>query len=246
MGDVQVGDPGPVSVRPSETEGPSDYLSIRWNLGDDNFEVFQEKVLFDCEVYIAYRHNGKSGGNPHYHVCIPCESQKCGDKYRNRLKRQGWTGNGRFSIKFNSNGVHRFIQYASREGTSPEYKGVDQKFIDAAPQWVEQKKFQSTISTDRGAPRKKKSEDAFYSITYTNLLKVSVRYARNHALTSGKLEETIAHMTKNDWMFSNSVIVGGIPEFYFEQFTKMIKEGDRVGVSEGRILNMKKFCQYNH
>lgn len=197
---------------------PEEYLSIRLTIGECQFTVARTTVFKDCH-YIAYRHNGKFGTNPHYHVLVLSTNA---EKFRKRIKDNlPVSGNKYVSIKHNKNGLLAGIQYCSKEGSYPITSSDElHYFIDQAPKWV-----QTTIPTGDND----KCKDKDWQLTYTNLVCVAVKYARTQKTTSS-LKATVRDLIKNTkWRPSKWLITGGVPEFYerdFDMRMGKVKEPD--------------------
>jgi hypothetical protein len=92
-------------------------------------------------------------------------------------------------------------------------KAIIQSWIDAAPKWEHRDK---NLGHYLEKPQKKKChEDYFYDINYRNLIKVSLRYRKNHGIKSKDLAEVLAQMCLNGWAFCKQIMKDGIPEPYF-------------------------------
>nr|WPR18752.1 MAG: hypothetical protein [Owegonang virus 11] len=205
----------PPTDRPTDTPDSrfKSYLSIRLTIGESQLNQAIKSVFHDVR-YIIYRHEGKEGKNPHYHVLLPDDpSDALSDKMRNRIKRLGFTGNKYVSIKLNHNGLLQGIQYCSHEGTEPAVSGPELYSIIAyAPKWV-QKSIQ--VDSERPTKRSKPASDPDWQLTYTNLVSVAVKHARENSLTDKTLRGTVSHLIQNTrWRPSKWLVSGGVPEFY--------------------------------
>lgn len=197
---------------------PENYIAIRINFPHSRVE--DVVTCFD-ESFCLYPHLGKSGENPHFHICVPViddDMVKVTERLRKRLKgRLNLTGNKQISCKSMSNCVLKYIQYASREGTTPVHSGGDWgDWISQAPKW-EPKSVQTTIRGTRPVP-----EDHFKLLTYQNMKKVALRHRLRYNLKSTDMAEIHAHMIAHDnWDYNISVKKGGIPDCEYIHFEMM-------------------------
>lgn len=221
MGEVQsptgqtVGEGGLLSDPPPtdrHTDRFRSYVSIRLTVSETDINSLI-KTAFDDVPFIIYRHEGKDKTNPHYHVllCPDHVDDKLCDKIRNRIKRAGFSGNKYVSIKLNHNGLLQGIQYCSHENTQPAVSDPSLFDIIAhAPKWV-----QRTIDSYQEPSTKRPKGDPDWQLTYTNLVSVAVRHARECCLTDSSLKSTVGHLIKHTkWRPSKWLITGGVPEFY--------------------------------
>jgi hypothetical protein len=214
-------------------------LSIRVSAEHSQWDDIFTKCLFDASWYISWAEHGKSGSNPHFHVLLPGTGTNDAERIRKRLKTAGYSGNQRIRVKFEQNGVLQGIQYCGKEG-SPFAVGGDkaiiQSWIDAAPKWEFREK---NIGHYLEKPIKKKChEDHFYDINYRNLIKVSLRYRKNHGIKSKDLAEVLAQMCLNGWAFCKQIMKDGIPEPYFADFEQQC-DGKSV-FTAGMINNLRR------
>lgn len=199
---------------------PETYISIRINWAHADFETLRKGYQLDN--FCAYPHLGKERENPHWHICVPVEvgkdANKERDKYSMRAKRAlGCKGNKDHRYKVETNTVLKFIQYASKEETTPIHSGWDQ-WIENAPKW-EPKQVQTTINK-----RKTVDEDHFRMLTYQNYKKAALRHRLRYNLKSTDMAEIHAHMIQHDnWDYNISVKKGGIPDVDYIHFEMMCK-----------------------
>jgi hypothetical protein len=214
-------------------------LSIRVSAEHSQWDDICTKCRFDESWYISWAEHGKAGTNPHFHVLLPGSGTNDAERIRKRLKTAGYSGNQRIRVKFEQNGVLQGIQYCGKEG-SPFAVGGDkaiiQSWIDAAPKWEFREK---NIGHYLDKPVKKKChEDHFYDINYRNLIKVSLRYRKNHGIKSKDLSEVLADMCLHGWAFCKQIMKEGIPEPYFADFTQQC-DGKSV-FTAGMINNLRR------
>lgn len=170
-------------------------------------------------MFIAYPHSGKDGTNPHFHICIPTTApQQDVARIRQRLNRK-FKGNQEYSLKSCVNGLLAAIQYMSREGTDPIFKGDDVAvWIESAPKWEDKvPSFQTTLD------KKRKNPDNIPQITYGNMFIVCARWRARFALKRTDLTDIIEHMCDaGTWQLSASVHKGGIPETMLAEFVQFV------------------------
>lgn len=210
----------PPTDRPTDrSDIPQDYVSVRLTVGKQQIEDMFKTVFHDVR-YIAYRHEGKDRKNPHYHVLVldvhsAAITDKLCDKIRNRIKRTGFVGNKYVSVKLNRNGLLQGIQYCSHEDSSPIVSDDElYYYVEIAPKWI-----QKSIVQDGEPVSKRPRVDADWQLTYTNLVSVAVKHARDNHLTDKSLRSTVQHLIQNTrWRPSKWLITGGVPEFYENDF----------------------------
>jgi hypothetical protein len=127
---------------------------------------------------------------------LPRSGQRDSDRIPKRLA-AGYTGNRELSVKLNQNGSSSGIQYCSKEGPPFEVGGdsaVLSLWINSAPKW---ELLGKNIGACLDKPVKKpRNPDHYYTITYQNVLKVSLRSRKEQGITSIHLEDTLAAMHK--------------------------------------------------
>jgi hypothetical protein len=133
-GESTLDSPQQLSKQATEQQELQNYVSFRMT-SPKNWEEL-ENVVDGFDWYISYRHIGKNGDNPHFHVAVPGAKAEL-ERIRKRVKTAGLFGNKCFSGKPMQNSVLQFIQYASREETQPNIRGEVQQWIDAAPRWIQ-------------------------------------------------------------------------------------------------------------
>lgn len=196
---------------------PQDYVSFRLTVSREEFDKITSDVFLQSH-WIAYYHLGKDKKNPHFHLLLKLddclEEDKYNtiiEKYRQRIKRMGFSGNKYVSIKLNRNGLLHGLQYCSHEGTTPIVShDYLLEYVQRAPKWV-----QKSIPVETERPSKRPRGDPDWQLTYTNLVSVAVRHARDNSLTDRSLKATVADLiARTKWRPSKWLITGGVPEFY--------------------------------
>jgi hypothetical protein len=225
--------------QPTSPTPPDEYLSARITASHDTWNAIAQAGRFNESWYISWAEHGKSGTNPHFHVLLPGTGTNDAERVRKRLKTAGYTGNSQLSVKFNKNGILQGIQYCGKEGSPFKIGGdqtVIQSWIDAAPKWESRDK-------NIGAYLEKKSvkrchEDHFYDINYRNLIKVSLRYRKQHGMKTKDLAEVLAQMCLHGWAFCKQMQKEGIPETFFGDFEAQC-DGKSL-FTAGMINNMRR------
>lgn len=212
---------------------PDEYISVRLTI--DHSRLSDVLSILSDVCHCLWPHNGSKGDNPHYHILLPIsireDPRKYNDKMRKRIKdKLGLSGAGKVMLKSMTNDIVEAVTYCAKEHTSPIYSSdhaaVWQKMIDTAPAWVEKGQQPIQRYMKGTAPRKLINEDHFYQITYQNMEKVTLRYHKRHG-TKPDLASTLEHMHKNGWRLNVSVIRGGIPSTFFDEFEAKCK-GDTI------------------
>lgn len=206
---------------------PLRYVAVRINYPHDKDGVLKSAI--SDEVYCYYKHLGKTGENPHYHLCFPIEDGvdpvRVTERIRKKLKTKlDLKGNKQISCKSMDNGVLSFIQYASREGTTASHRGHPAKhpwmyWIARAPKW-EAKVVQKTIV----GVKRPRDPDVPKQLTYANMKRAALRHRLRYNLKTTDLAEVLGHMhDHDDWDLSIMVYKGGIPNVYRADFENMCK-----------------------
>jgi len=206
---------------PSLPPQPSDYVSIRLTVGENQFERFRS--FMGDVLYIAYPHKGRKGDNPHYHILVLSTKT---EMFRKRIKdNMGLVGNKYVACKLQRNGLFQGIQYCSRERTEP-FVSDDSllAYIAAAPAWIQQ-----TIKTDA---KTGKCLDKDWQLTYANLVIVAVKHARDNSMIDSSLKKVVADLIDSTkWRPSKWLICGGVPEFYENDFLQRLGKRKDVDMS---------------
>lgn len=208
---------------------PKDYVSVRVTLTHEQWPVI-EQCFLDFPWYISYPHLGKNGNNPHFHVCVPgCKRDS--NKIRERLKGAGLSGNQQFSIKCHQNGVESFIQYASREKTTPKTRGSVDKWIADAPKWLHAN-LKTNLNPFTG---KRKADDMMQDmrpINAKNVMYAAWAYRRDCLVSDpkgdrwNKLSDVILHMLDSAKYYIDPTFARqGVPDFYLDVFSSSCKVG---------------------
>lgn len=234
-------------LQPNQPNQPTDvqniapddnrYISVRITVGHDQVYKIVDKVLYDVEQYIIAPHKANTA-NEHFHVAIPIGNEKSStacERYRKRAKSVNGGGAGKIATKLYENGIEQFVAYVKHEDCQPVLKGYTEAWFAE----IERKqKDQSGISSHMDKrPVKPRNPDHFKQITYQNLEKVSLRYRRDNCIKSKQLEDTLEAMHRDGWRLQISVLRGGIPDSFFEQFTKACDE-DTI-FTHGRFNRMR-------
>lgn len=224
----------PQSPDPVLPQNLDDYLSLRMTIDHNKVHDIIHTVLHDVNHYIVYPHLGKSGDNPHFHICVAGvdTTSRCVDKFRLRCKRFA-KGAGKLMAKAMHNGICSFVGYVKHESATPYIKGFDRTWFDDIPvtQWKEVEKGEKVV--------KPRNPDHFKQITYMNMERVCLRYRAENGIQSNQLGATLEHMHKNGWRLQVTVLRQGIPQSFYEQFTAACK-GESIW-SEGRFNRMMKY-----
>lgn len=212
---------------------PKNYVSIRITVGHDQWDEVKQALQLDSEQpYVAYPHTGNNGDNPHYHITVVTDDvKKTSERLRNRLKRN-YTGNAQYSIKSMDNGILQAIQYMSKEGTDPIHEGDGTAgWIADAPEWVH--KVQSVLKS-RKRPR---DPDTIPQITYNNMMRICRRWRLTHDIKTTDLFKILDNiLPTEEYALSMTVIKGGIPQYFVDQFVEYTKEKSMQSHKCARLL----------
>jgi len=196
-------------------DAPVDYLTVRITIPHIDVKRMLTKLFLTGEVYVCYLHKGSKTNKEHVHILVPDMElkKKLNDRIRYHLK---LSGNKEFSIKGMHNGLMSGIQYCAKESTRPILSDDNSllKFIEAAPKWV----FKENISNYMEPPKSDKAVRD-WQLTYANLVPQAVLYAKKNGLAHDTLKRVCKHMFEHTrWAPSKWMVVGGVPEFYENQF----------------------------
>lgn len=209
------------------------YLSVRVTVRHNNVRELLKNVFGDTD-YICYKHTGFKTKKEHVHILVPDLS--IAQKLRTRLLRAGYKGNESFSIKSFTNGLSKGIQYASKEGTVPDYIGEFEDDIKNAPKW--EYKTEPNMHNYYGSSDKPDVKLRDWNLNYSNLVPQAVRYAKVNKMGNSTLKEVVKDMLKHTkWRPCKAMIIGGVPDFYMHDF--MYRMGQKTEP------DMSWFCQRN-
>lgn len=196
--------------QPTNHQPPTDYISIRLTVPHDEWARIHRSILHDTDDYVAYPHSGKTNENPHWHIFIGASNLRDAERYRKRVKTEFGSGNAVFSLKFLHNGVLSAVQYGSREKTKPMVSGAGSEWVSSAPSWVSRSELVSKPSKERlGDP----------TLTLSNLLRQSVKFAREHMPESRSLQNVLSRMVnQHNWVPSRELIRNGVPRDFHLMF----------------------------
>jgi len=197
---------------------PTGYISLRLTMKHEDWPLIAREVINDSEWYISYPHYGKNRDNEHFHVFLPGGRTES-EKYRNRAKKLGYSGNKHVSIKCHENGLSCAIQYGSRENTEPFAKGDNvQEWIENAPKWVQVDKASMLGKRGRVDPEGIK-------LTSVNHLRLAWEYRKKQRFPNDTLPGVIASMLDAGYYICPAFARQGVPDFYKDVFADSVKCG---------------------
>lgn len=195
-------------------EVPVSYIMVRVTIAHSRWSEI-EHVFNDCEWYISYPHMGKKADNEHFHVFIPGTRRSEAEKYRKRLNNLHLCGNKCICAQFYSNGLHKGIQYGSKERSQPIVKGNVNDWIDTAPEWI-----------DTGVRKKQPITEYGIKISCFNLLYKAWEWRKRHKCISTDLPTVLEFMLNSgEYCLCPTFSKGKAPIFYIDIF----KESCEVG-----------------
>lgn len=188
-----------------------EYLSIRVTVRHSDVSELLNTVFHDVD-YICYKHTGNKTKKEHVHILVP--DIALAERYRTRLLRAGYKGNGFVSIKTFKNGLSKGIQYASKEGTDPIVFGDFDDDIANAPKWEQKNMHNYYATTDK--PDVKLRD---WNLNYANLVPQAVRYAKINKMGEAGLEAVVKDMIRTTkWRPCKQMYIGGVPSHYILDF----------------------------
>lgn len=203
---------------------PKTYVSIRVTVTHDQWDVV-ESHLSDASWYISYPHTGSNGNNPHFHVFVPGSGKSDVEKYRKRLKSAGFSGNKQLSAKFCENGLEHAIQYGSKEGTNPKFKGDSVgDWILHAPRWL---KANLKDNLNPFKPKGKRDDvmEGMLPLTGKNALILCWKYRQRMNISSMDIGDVILHMLDSGrYYIDPSWARSPLPTFYKDVFYDSCKK----------------------
>jgi hypothetical protein len=209
--------------------GPAGYVSLRVTIPHCQWEVV-EQCLEGFDWYISYPHKGKNGTNEHFHVALPGTNKEA-KRVRERLKGAGLSGNKQLSLKCLENGVESFIQYASREKTTPKTRGSVSEWIDNAPKWLNAN-LRENMNPITGKRKADTMMDDMRPINAKNVLYSAWAYRRDFLVTDPKSDkydsigDVILHMLDSGkYYFDPAFARQGVPDFYIDIFKSSCQVG---------------------
>lgn len=214
------------------------YISVRITLSHAQVYKIEERLVYDVESYIIAPHKANSD-NEHFHVAIPIGNEKSStacERYRKRAKAINGGGAGKIAVKLYENGIEQFVAYVKHEDCQPVLKNYEKSWWDE----IERKsKEQTTMPRflEKESRKRPRNPDHFNQITFQNLERVTLRFRRENGITSTELEDTLEAMHKEGWRLQISVHKQGIPEVFYEQFTKACK--NETVFTAGRFARMR-------
>lgn len=228
-----------ISLPACENEG---YISLRITLSHEQKHIIEAHVVFDAPAYIIYPHKGTKTQKDHFHVCIAGVEMtpKTVEKYRKRVSTHIGKGNGFVSAKMHATLPATFVAYVKHEAGKPILQGF-------SLEWFNEIAAMDINTMDKqpgfGKPAKKpRNEDHFKQITYMNMERVTMRYRKEHGITSVLLEDTLEAMHKDGWRLQITVMRGGIPQQFFDEFTAQCK--NKTTFKASRFVMMRKLEQW--
>ena len=154
---------------------------------------------------------GKYKDNEHYHIFVPGRTKSDADRYRNRVKKLGLYGNGKFSIKCCENGIAQAITYGAREKTQPIVRGDwCYQWISDAPEWKEQPRASGS--------KRKRPDDLGIRLTSANFLKLCFEYRNETMKHTDDLVRVMEAMLNNGYYMDPSFSRTGAPDFFKDVF----------------------------
>lgn len=214
---------------------PTHYLSLRLTVPHSKWDDVLKYIIIDA-AFIAFPHDGKGHDNPHFHIFIPCDDTRGGEKYRNRIRKHMPSGgNALYSINFKSNGILNAITYGSREGTQPVLSPSLEYLVHLAPPW--EVKPQNIGAYLKKPAQRTTNPDNVKILTYRSLEKAALRHRQRVGITSDQLEDTLESMFKEDWRFDRTLNDRGIPATFFDEFTKQCHGA--TSWTKNRFLRMR-------
>jgi len=215
---------------------PTNYISLRVRVEHKFASAIWDKVFADLDWYIYSMHKPGTA-NEHIHMLVPGDTEKETEKYRKRMRDAlklvpGYEYKPRTNQIYASvfkKGIAAGIQYLGHEGSPIVGSNeMTEEWIKAAPKWVSSKPTEGCSGVGayfRTKPTREINPDHFKLITYRNLEKVTFRYHKENGITSINLEDTLEHMHKNGWRLDISIIRGGIPSTFYDEFHAKLKDG---------------------
>lgn len=201
------------------------YVSIRVSVPHSEWSKIESDVLLDGVEYIAYPHVGSKTHVEHFHIFIPTDDSKRVDMYRKRVHRafpdlSG--GNKLVSAKFMQNFISNAVTYGSKEGTQPYTRGDwTAKLIETAPAWEHQNI--GKFCTGRKPGSRPRDPDHFLLITPRNIERLTLRFRKEHGISSTDLADTLTVMYNHEYRLAEVFYRNGIQKCYFELFERACK-----------------------
>lgn len=202
------------------------YISVRVTLPHKDVEQVV-KVASDFN-YCIYLHKAGTD-NEHFHVCFPGGQP---DAIRQRFKR-AWPdrgGNGFICIKSFQNGLHNFVRYGHHEGAEPIFKEESWKAIieEGLSYGVYKKRDKEEQS---GTVKKVRERLSNPQLTMSNLLRQSIKWARENDTGTRDLGSVLKRMVNHGWDPDYGLMSKGVPSEYYDIFAarmtgKSIEEQD--------------------
>jgi hypothetical protein len=202
-------------------EIPTHYISARVTVEHSRWDEVHACIA--DQRYLSWPHLGKGTDNPHFHILIVESDAKAIEKLRKRFKdKMALKGNGQVRFKLEGNGILHAITYCAKEGTPAIHsQEADSFLVESAPPW-EQRDTPGIGSHFNSRERKPIHEDHFRELTYRNLEKATLRYHQQYG-TKPTLEDTLSHMHQHGWRLHVSLVRGGIPAPYYDEFEAKCK-----------------------
>jgi hypothetical protein len=204
----------------------TNYISVRITVPHSDVE--QVVKLCSDYNYCIYMHKAGTD-NEHFHVCFPDGKPEA---IRQRLKRT-WPdrgGNKFCSVKSYANGLRSFVFYCHHEGANPVFKDqVWQGYVDEVIKDGAYKKHDKTQST--GVDRKVRERLSNPQLTMSNLLRQSLKWARENDTGARDLGSVLKRMVNHGWDPDYGLLSKGVPSEYYDIFAarmqgKSIEEQD--------------------
>lgn len=177
------------------------------------------KLVSDCN-YCMYMHKAGTT-NEHFHVCIPDGKP---ETIRQRLKRT-WPdrgGNKFCSVKSFTNGLRSFVFYCHHEGADPVFKDETWRaIIDEVVKDGVYKKH--GVPESSGTVKKVRERLSNPQLTMSNLLRQSIKWAREHDQGARDLGTVLKRMVNDGWDPDYGLMSKGVPSEYYDIFASRMQ-----------------------
>lgn len=204
----------------------TNYISARIKL--PHKDVDQVVKLASDFNYCIYMHKAGTD-NEHFHVCFP---EGKSEAIRLRIKR-AWPdrgGNGFVCVKSYDNGLRSFVFYCHHEAAEPIFKEEIWKgFVEDVKVNGTYKKYDKNGKS--GTVQKVRERLSNPQLTMSNILKQSIKWAREHDTGARDLGSVLKRMVNSGWDPDYGLISKGVPSEYYDIFAsrmqgKSIEEQD--------------------
>jgi len=196
------------------TTVPTDYVAYRVTSDNDNL-VFD---LFKGMPCVIARELSEKAVK-HFHVVV--EGHVHYELVQKRLQRAKLGRAKYWSKKNHMDDFLKAISYTVKCGDYYTRQGFH-RWVEIAPDWIPKEEFLRANEEAEAKLRDGKDLSKHWMFTYSNILKVAFNYRKRNELSTDKLGDVLAHMSREDkWIPSPQMVKNGLDPWFHRQFEWM-------------------------